>query len=117
MQFKLFGREPAAISYGIQSLLAVIVAFGVITGEAADWTMTIVNGVLALLVALTTRPVVVASITGAVSTILTGIVSFGLPGLTFTTVQQGVIIGALTAWLGLWLRPNQSPKETAVTNA
>ncbi|RSN12791.1 hypothetical protein DMB42_11475 [Nonomuraea sp. WAC 01424] len=117
MQFKLFGRDPAAILYGLQSLLAVLVAFGVLTGDAADYTMTVAGGVMALIVALTTRPFVVAAITGAASTILTGIVSFGLPGLTFNTTQQGVIIAALAAVLALMLRQNQEPKETAVTSA
>ncbi|WP_157253229.1 hypothetical protein [Nonomuraea typhae] len=115
--FKILGRDPAAILYGLQSLLAVVVAFGVITGSAADYTMTVANGVMALTVALTTRPFVVAAITGAAQTILTGIVAFGIDGLTFTTEQQGVIIAALSALLGLMLRPNQEPKETAVTRA
>jgi hypothetical protein len=79
--------------------------------------MTIANGVLALIVALTTRPFVVAAITGAAQTVLTGIVAFGLPGLTFTTTQQGVLIAALAAVLALMLRQNQEPKETAVTSA
>jgi hypothetical protein len=114
---KILGRDPAAILYGLQSLLAVVVAFGVITGDAADYTMTIANGVMALIVALTTRPVVVAAITGAAQTILTGIVAFGMPGLSFSTEQQGVIIAALAAILGLLLRQNQSPRETAVTRA
>lgn len=117
MQFKLFGRDPAAILYGLQSLLAVLVAFGWITGSAADYSMTVAGGVMALIVALTTRPFVVAAITGAASTILTGIVSFGLPGLSFTTAQQGIIVAALAAVLGLLLRQNQDPKETAVTSA
>lgn len=114
---KILGRDPAAILYGLQSLLAVLVAFGTITGSAADYSMTIANGVLALIVAFTTRPVVVAAITGAASTILTGIVAFGLPGLTFTDVQQGAAIAALSAILALLLRQNQSPKETALTSA
>lgn len=114
---KILGRDPAAILYGLQSLLAVVVAFGVITGDAADYTMTIANGVMALIVALTTRPVVVAAITGAAQTILTGIVAFGMPGLSFSTEQQGVIIAALAAILGLLLRQNQTPRETAVTRA
>jgi hypothetical protein len=114
---KILGRDPAAILYGLQSLLAVVVAFGVITGDAADYTMTIANGVMALIVALTTRPVVVAAIPGAAQTILTGIVAFGMPGLSFSTEQQGVIIAALAAILGLLLRQNQTPKETAVTRA
>lgn len=119
MGFKLFGRDPAAILYGLQSLLAVLVAFGFLglTATSADWVMTIGNGVMALIVAVTTHPFVVGAITGAVQTVMTGIVAFGLPGLTFTTAQQGVLIAALAAFLGLTLRLNQHPLETAVTRA
>ncbi len=119
MQFKILGRDPAAILYGLQSLLAVLVAFHAfgLTGESADWVMTIANGAMALVVAVTTRPFVVAAITGAAQTILTGIVAFGLPGLTFTQAEQGVLIAGLAAVLALLLRQNQEPKETAITRA
>lgn len=118
-KFKILGRDPAAILYGLQSLLAVLVAFHIfgLTDQSADWVMTIGNGAMALIVAVTTRPFVVAAITGAVQTIMTGVVSFGLPGLTFTQAQQGVLIAALAAFLGLALRVNQEPKETAITSA
>ena len=106
--FKIFGREPAAILYGLQALLAVAVAFGVLglTEESAAWAMTIANGVMALIVALVTRPIVVSAMTGAVQTILTGAVAFGLP---LTEAQMGTIIAAMSVILGLILRPNVSP--------
>jgi hypothetical protein len=118
-KFKILGRDPAAILYGLQSLLAVLVAFHVfgLNDQSADWVMTIGNGVMALIVVVTTRPFVVAAITGAVQTVMTGVVAFGLPGLTFTQAQQGVIIAALAAVLALLLRQNQEPKETALTRA
>lgn len=117
--FKILGRDPAAILYTLQSLLAVAVAlhlFG-LDGASADWTMTIANGVMAGIVAVCTRPFVVAALTGAVQTILTGVTAFGIDGFTFTTEQQGVFIGALSAVLALVLRMNQEPKDTALTRA
>jgi len=116
---KILGRDPAAILYGLQSLLAVGVAFHVLglNADSADWVMLVANGLLSLLVAVTTRPVVVAAITGAVQTIMTGVVAFGIHGLTFTQEQQGVIIAALAAFLALMLRQNQEPKETVLTSA
>jgi membrane-bound ClpP family serine protease len=119
MRFKILGRDPAAILYGVQSLLAIGVAFHVLglTSQSADWVMLIANGLMSLVVALTTRPFVVAAIIGAVQTIMTGIVAFGLPNLTFTTEQQGVSLAALAAILALLLRQNQNPKETVVSNA
>ncbi len=118
-KFKILGRDPAAILYSLQSLLAVAVAMGWfgLTDQSADWVMTIANGVLALIVAVCTRPFVVAAFTGAVQTVITGVVAFGIPGLTLTDAQQGVIIAALSAVLGLALRLNQEPKQTALTSA
>lgn len=111
---KIFGREPAAILYGLQALLAVAVAFGLfgLTEDSAAWVMTIANGVMALIVAVVTRPVVVSALTGAVQTILTGAIAFGLP---LTEAQMGTVIAALSVVLGLILRPNVSPAETVVT--
>ncbi|TQS30034.1 hypothetical protein [Microbispora sp. KK1-11] len=118
-QFKLLGRDPAAILYGLQSLLAVLVAFHTfgLTGQSADWVMTIANGLMAGIVAVCTRPFVVAALTGAVQTILTGVAAFGIEGFTPSQEQQGVLIAALSAVLALLLRQNQAPKETAITRA
>jgi hypothetical protein len=116
MGFKLFGREPAAVLYGVQALLSVAVAFGAfgLTDESAAWVLTIANGVMALIVAIVTRPFVVSAVTGAIQTILTAAVAFGLP---LSEAQTGTIIAALSVALGLMLRPNLSPMETAVTRA
>jgi uncharacterized membrane protein (DUF2068 family) len=113
---KILGREPAAILYALQAVLAVLVAFGVLglTEESAAWTLTIGNGVMALIVAVVTRPFVVSALTGGVQTILTGAVAFGLP---MTEAQMGTTIAALSILLGLTLRPNVSPEQTAVTHA
>ncbi|MEV0151578.1 MULTISPECIES: hypothetical protein [unclassified Nonomuraea] len=113
---KIFGREPAAILYALQAVLAVLVAFGVfgLTDESAAWVLTIGNGVMALIVAVVTRPFVVSALTGAVQTILTAAIAFGLP---VTEAQMGSIIAALSIILGLTLRPNVAPEQTAVTRA
>lgn len=113
---KILGRDPAVILYTLQAVLAVLVAFGVLglTGESANWTMTIANGVMALVVAIVTRPFVVSALTGAVQTILTGAIAFGLP---WTDAQTGAAIAALSMILALILRPNLEPRETAITHA
>ncbi|MCA2187681.1 hypothetical protein [Nonomuraea cavernae] len=64
------------------------------------------NGVIALLVAVLTRPFVVSALTGALSTALTGMASFGLP---LTEVQTGAFVMLVSAVLGLVLRSNVSP--------
>lgn len=113
---KILGREPAAILYALQAILAALVAFGVfgLTEESAAWVLTIGNGVMALIVAVVTRPFVVSALTGAVQTILTGLISFGLP---LTTEEMGALITALSVVLALVLRPNVSPEQTALTRA
>jgi hypothetical protein len=113
---KLFGREPAAWLYALQAVLAVLVAFGMfgLTEESAAWVLTIGNGVMALIVAIVTRPFVVSALTGAVQTLLTGAIAFGLP---WTEAQTGAAIAALSILLGLTLRPNVSPEQTAITRA
>ncbi|MET8866548.1 hypothetical protein ABZW11_26720 [Nonomuraea sp. NPDC004580] len=108
MQVKIFGREPAVILYVVNAIvafLATIPAVG-LTAESAGWVMTIASGVVALLVAMLTRPFVVSALTGALSTILTGLASFGLP---MTEQQTGAFVMVVSAVLGLVLRSNVSP--------
>jgi hypothetical protein len=106
----LFGTEPAVILYVINALvafLATIPAVG-LTAETSGYVMTIASGVVALLVAFLTRPWLVSALTGAVSTILAGMVSFGLP---LTEQQSGTFVILLSAVLGLVLRANVSPSS------
>ncbi|MEV4287336.1 hypothetical protein AB0K40_17670 [Nonomuraea bangladeshensis] len=110
MQVKLFGREPAVWLYVINAVVAFLVTIPAVglTSEAAGWVMTIANGVVALLVAALTRPFVVSALTGALSTILTGLASFGLPLTEQGTAAFVVLVSAV---LGLTLRANVSPNE------
>mgnify|MGYP006976742582 CR=1 FL=1 len=110
LKITIFGREPAAWLYALQALLAFAVtvpALG-ITEEMSAWIMTIANGLMAALVAVLTRPFVVSALTGAVQTVLTGMIAFGLP---MTEQQTGAAVAALSVILGLILRPNVSPAE------
>lgn len=108
MQVKLFGREPAVILYVINAVVAFLVTIPAVglTAESSGWVMTIANGVVALLVAVLTRPFVVSALTGAISTVLTGLAAFGLP---FTEQQTGAFVMVVSAVLGLVLRANVSP--------
>ena len=108
MQVKLFGREPAVWLYVINAVVAFLITIPAVglTEESAGWVMTIATGVVALLVALLTRPFVVSALTGALTTIFAGLASFGLP---LTEQQTGAFVFLVSAVLGLLLRSNVSP--------
>ncbi|MFI6595012.1 hypothetical protein ACIBHX_02120 [Nonomuraea sp. NPDC050536] len=102
---KVFGREPAAWLHALQAVLAFLVTLPVLNGlgfteEVSNWVMTIAAGVVALFVAIATRPVVVSALTGAVQTILTGAIAFGLP---LSEQSSGALVAALNVILMLLL--------------
>ncbi|GGK91160.1 hypothetical protein Ppa06_58430 [Planomonospora parontospora subsp. parontospora] len=110
----IFGTEPAVILYVINAVVAFFVTIPAVglTEESAGWVMTIANGAIALLVAINTRPWVVSALTGALSTILTGLASFSLP---FTEAQSGAFVVLVSAVLGLVLRGQVTPAAGPVT--
>lgn len=109
MKAKIFGYEPAVILYVVNAIVAFLVTIPAVglTDQSAGWTMTIVNGVLALVVAAMTRPFVVSALTGGLSTILTGLAAFGLP---FTAQQSATFVIVVSAVLGLVLRGQVEPR-------
>lgn len=109
---QIFGRAPAAWLHALQAVLAFATTLPFLhelglTEQAAGYLMTIAAGVVAFLVAVATRPVVVSGLTGAVQTILTGVIAFGLP---LSEVSAGAFVGALNVVLMLLLPPNVTPK-------
>lgn len=108
---KIFGREPAAWLHALQAVLAFLVTLPALNGlglteEVSGWIMTVAAGVVALLVALATRPMVVSALTGAVQTILTGLVAFGLP---LSEQSTGALVAALNVVLMLLLPLGVTP--------
>jgi hypothetical protein len=108
---RIFGREPAAWLHALQAVLAFATTLPLVqswglTEETAGYVMTIAAGAVAFLVAVATRPVVVSALTGAVQTILTGVVAFGLP---LSQVSAGALVGALNVLLLLLLPQNLTP--------
>lgn len=98
---KIFGREPAVWLHALQAVLAFLVTLPVfnalgLTAEVSDYVMTVAAGVVAVLVAVATRPFVVSALTGGVQTILTGLVAFGLP---LSEQSTGALIVALNVLL------------------
>ncbi|MEV0236856.1 hypothetical protein [Nonomuraea sp. NPDC050786] len=111
----IFGQEPAVIAYVMNALLAFLVTIPALglTETAAGYISTIGSGVLALIVAWQTRPWVISTLTGAVSTILTGVSHFWL---VLTPAQTAAFILLLSAVLGLVLRGQVSPKSGPVAH-
>ncbi|MEU7741963.1 hypothetical protein [Nonomuraea sp. NPDC049158] len=109
MQVRIFGREPAVWVYAINSLVAVLVAYGLSLTQVQVATIsTVATAVLAAVVAILTRPFVVSALTGAVGTVLTAIAGFGLD---LSQEQIGATVTALNIVLALVLRMNVSPSS------
>lgn len=103
--------EPAVIMYGINALIALLVAYGVhlTTDQTAAITVS-ATAVLAIVAAMMTRPIVVSTITGAVGSLLAAVAAFGLH---LTADQIGATVTALSIVLALLLRQNVSPAPIA----
>lgn len=107
MQVRIFGREPAVWVYTINVLVAVLVAYGLPLSQVQVATVsTVSTAVMALIVAILTRPFIVSALTGAVGTTLTAIAGFGL---VLSEAQIGATVTALSVVLALVLRANVSP--------
>lgn len=102
-----FKFEPAVILYGINALVALLVAYGLPLdhGQVGAIT-TIATAVLAVVAAAMTQPVSVSAITGAVGTALVAAASFGLH---LSANQIGATVTVLSIVLALLLRQNVSP--------
>jgi hypothetical protein len=102
-----FRAEPATILYGVNAAVALLVAYGLdLSTDQVAAISVIATGVLTVVTAATTRPVVVSSITAAVGTCLTAVAAFGLH---LSADQIGATVTALSIVLGLLLRQNVSP--------
>lgn len=105
--------EPAILLAGLNALLALLVSFGLpLTHPQVAAVTTIATAVLAIVTVLMTRPIVVPTITGAVSTLLTAVAAFGL---NLSTDQIGAVVALLSIVLGLILRTNVTPAAKART--
>jgi len=105
---RIFGREPVVWLGAISAVLAVVVTIPDVgfTAEAAGWVMVIVSGVFAAAEAIMTRPFVVTALTGAVRTVLTGAVYFGLP---LSQETSGALVAAMNLVLMLVLAQSVTP--------
>ena len=106
-----FKWEPVAWLAAIQSLLAVGVAFDLVTGDTAAWLLTLTSAAFAAVEAFMVRPMTPAALTGAIRTALTALAMFGLP---ITEDMSAALVGLGTMILGLMVRNGVSPKDGQV---
>lgn len=109
-----FSYEPATILYGVNAAVSLLVAYGLdLSKDQVSAITVIATGLLTVITAAMTRPVVVSSITAAVGTCLTAVAAFGLH---LTADQIGATVTAISIVLALLLRQNVSPAP-AVTRS
>lgn len=109
---KIFGREPAVIASLIEATLAMLVAFGLLTGLGIKGqaelalVMAVVSSALGVYVAWVTR----ATLLGVAVGLLKALIALGaVYGLTLTIEQTGALIAFLTVALGLFQRTQTEP--------
>src|SRR4051812_41214532 len=113
MNLKNLHLEPAAILYGVNAAIALLVSFGLpLSGGQVGAITVFATAVLAAWTAATTRPIVVSSITGAVGTALAAVTAFGFH---LSGDQIGSIVTVLSIVLALLLRQNVSPSPSLTT--
>lgn len=104
--------EPALILYVVNTLVSVLVSFGLNLSMTQTATIsTISTAVLGLVAAFLVRPIVIPTVTAAISTVLVGVAAFGwhLPPEKITGVVTvvGLILGLITRQLVV---PNSKAK-------
>jgi hypothetical protein len=106
--------EPALYLYGINSVIALAVSFGLpLTNTQTAAVTTIATAVLAGAAAALTRPVEVSAVTAALATALTAAGAFGLH---LSGDKIGTLVTVLNLGLALVLRQNVQP-QAAVAKA
>jgi len=111
MQFKIFGREPAAFIALLGSVLVVLAAMNLSwlnAGQAAAGTAVIA----AIVLAWTTRPVAPALLTGAFSAL---VALFAEYGLEMSDAFVGGVTGLILATYAFITRAQVSPQPTPLT--
>ena len=106
--FSILKNEPAVVLSTLNGLLAILLAWGATsynTRTVGIW-LTVSTAVVALLVALLTRPASVPLLKGGIASLLVAFAAFGvhLPPVAIAGVAA---IGSI--FLGLLLRANLTP--------
>jgi len=107
-----FGREPALWLGLIQAFVTLLVGFQfdwLSPGQASIW-MSVVNALVAVVLAIRVRPVMPAVYTSAITIVATLLAAYGLH-LSQELVAS--VNGLAVAFLFFWTRGQVSPEEDA----
>lgn len=97
---------PAVIIGALNAVIALVVSFGFLSPTAAHYVTTVATAVLGLVVALTTRPVVIGTVSTLFATILTGIAGFGVH---MTDAQIGAVTTIATLLVTFFVHRSATP--------
>lgn len=107
----IFGREPALVAGLIESLISLVVAFGL------HWTTAqvgLVNAVVAALLgvytAWATKQTLASGLLALAKSVLSLMIGFGL---TLTTEQTAVLVSVVTVAVSMFNRTQNSPATPA----
>lgn len=112
---KIFGREPALVVGAVNSIIMLLATLGwtFLSGEQAPLWVGLVNGLSAVVLAITIRPIS----TGVFSQLIGAIVALvGGYGINLSGDFVFALNAALMPILMFVTRGQASPIETAVTN-
>lgn len=108
----LFGREPAAWVGLIESLLTLLLAFGLgISQTTFGPIMALVVAAFGLYTAWATRDTMLGAIVGLAKAVL---VVGAVYGLTLSNGQTGALIAVVTVLVGFFQRTQTSPVDAPV---
>jgi hypothetical protein len=113
---KIFGREPALVGAMLQSILALVLGFGIIPGldtETVGLVTAAGAAVFGAYVAFAVKQNLLPAIVAAFQALVAVAVGFGLDFLT--PDKTALITAALTAILGFFLRTQADPKAGTPT--
>lgn len=112
---KIFGHEPAAYVGVIEAFLALLLSihlFG-LTDESVGLIMAVVTAAAGLLTAYMTHNQLLSALTGFAKAALALAVGYGLH---LDVTQTAAIIAFVTVTAGLFLRTQNSPVLTSLSN-
>ena len=99
--------EPAMILQVLNMGAAMLFAFGLnLSPQKTAAFIVIITGVLAVITAVTTRPIAVPVLAGVATSVLTACAAFGLD---WSQARIGTLVAFLTVIMSLALRQHLSP--------